>query len=132
MNKGFSLIEVVISMAIMMPMLILVLNLVPSMSRVHHTAHGITISSQLGAQLMEDIVRQSRRTITSFNQNFSQSATNFTAPFSQFKRSITDSNTSGIKTITITIWKDLNNNSITDSNEPSFISKRNITFYKGI
>ncbi|MEK9657367.1 MAG: prepilin-type N-terminal cleavage/methylation domain-containing protein [bacterium] len=132
MNKGFTLIEVVVSMAIMLPMLILIFNLVPGITRLHHRAHGMTISSQLGCQLMEDIVRQSRRTIVDFNQDFSEFATPFETPFTQFKRIVTDSKTSDIKTIRISVWKDLNNNSVIDSDEPQFETKRTICFYKGI
>ena len=132
MNKGFTLIEVVVSMAIMLPMLILIFNLVPSITRLHHRAHGMTISSQLGAQLMEDIVRQCRRSIVDFNQDFSESTTAFETPFTQFKRIVTDnSNTSEIKTIRISVWKDLNNNGVIDSAEPQFETKRTICFYKG-
>lgn len=132
MNKGFTLIEVVVSMAIMLPMMVLILNLVPTITRMHHIAHGITVSSQLGAQRMEDIVRQSRRTIVDFNQDFTEPVTPFDAPFTQFKSIINDSNISNIKTIQIIVWKDLNNNSFIDANEPQFESKRNICFYKGL
>ena len=132
MNKGFSLIELVVSMAIMLPMLILILNLVPSMNRVYHTAHAITVSSQLGAQVMDAIVWQSRKTAADFNQNFTQLAMPFEAPFSQFKHTIADTNTPEIKTIAITVWKDLDNNGSLDSDEPSFTHKRSIVFYKGL
>jgi prepilin-type N-terminal cleavage/methylation domain-containing protein len=131
MNKGFSLIELVVSMAIMLPMLILVLNLVPRMNRVYHTAHAITVSSQLGGQLMDAIVLKSRKTAADFNQNFTQFAIPFEAPFSQFKHTVSDTNTPGIKTIAITVWKDLDNNGRLDSDEPTFTTKRSIVFYKG-
>ena len=126
-SSGFTLIEVVAATAICIPMLILIMKIVPTLSASAKKAIGISVASQLGNLQMESIRRQIRN--NGFSNSYAESATAFSAPYAIYKRVVTDSVSSGIKTIQVTVWLDQNSNNTQDSSETAFVTATQFADY---
>ncbi|MBT3261808.1 prepilin-type N-terminal cleavage/methylation domain-containing protein [bacterium] len=122
-KKGFSLVEVLTAVALLALVLTVLMQIVPSMLQIGRKVEINSKLSFLAEQKIEEIISftKSNHVSYGFNNNYTQTATAFAAPDTVYKFTISDDQNANLKTLSITVWKDVDNNNVLNTNEHSFI-----------
>jgi prepilin-type N-terminal cleavage/methylation domain-containing protein len=128
-ESGFTLVEIMCSMVIVLPMVILIMNLVPTMASLLQKTQGVTIGSYLSSSYTENLSRLIKEDSGSMSTNYSQSAVALSSPYDGYARSVSDSFDINIKTIQVSVWRDLNSDLVYDLEEPGFTTITNVLYY---
>jgi type II secretory pathway pseudopilin PulG len=131
-EKGFTIIEVVFATFIAMPMLIIIMRIVPGMLKSIAQSEDLTKITLLAESKIENIrmYAKSNNPLLGFNTDYTEEPTAFSEPFQKYKSQITDTQSENKKLISVSVWKDKNNNNVIDSEESvlnlnTIITKRN-------
>ncbi|NQY73781.1 MAG: prepilin-type N-terminal cleavage/methylation domain-containing protein [Candidatus Margulisbacteria bacterium] len=121
-QNGFTLIEILVSMFLVLPMLMILVDLVPVQIRMDRKADNMTKNVTLAVMKMEEIRSQVNSTDKrlGYQKNYSQTAAKFSKPNITYKYTVKDSHHPQLKNVSVTVWNDQNNNSFIDSNEESY------------
>lgn len=120
-SHGFTLLEVVVSVALVSVVLIPLMQMVPNMLKIGTKVEAVTRSTFLATQKMEEIksLIQSSNASYGYTKNYTQSATAFPSPYFLYKFTISDNADAHIKTLTVTVWNDADGNGAIGATEYS-------------
>ena len=121
-KKGFTLIEVLLASAIAVPMLILIMQIVPTMLKTGKQIERSTQNTFLAISKLEEIKKQIASTDSEYgyDHDYNQTATPFAAPNQSYKFIIEDDLGAQQKVLRASVWNDEDNDNIIDNREFSF------------
>ncbi|OGB88090.1 hypothetical protein A3H38_03390 [candidate division WOR-1 bacterium RIFCSPLOWO2_02_FULL_46_20] len=113
-KRGFTLLEVMVAIALIGLVLTAIMQIVPGMLKVSAKVERITKATFLAEKKMEDI----RSLICSdYSVNRTQAATAFPGPDALYRFTVADNAVVLIKNINVTVWNDLDGDSAVDADE---------------
>ncbi|MFH1798123.1 MAG: type II secretion system protein [Candidatus Omnitrophota bacterium] len=117
MNKrGFTLIEVLAAIVLIMLALIPIMVIVPQMIENSLNTQRLTTVIFLAEGKMEEVRRDA---INNFVSSQDKPVTAFALPYAEYKYTVTDNEGAGIKIIQIRAWHDKDADNTLDANEQS-------------
>ena len=114
---------------ISIPMVILIMSLIPNLANVTKRTESLTLASHLSASHLEDIQRQIHSDASAMSTNFYDSGSVLNAPYDDYAIAVYDSMDPNVKTVTVSVWKDTNDDLSYNSNETGFTSITRISVY---
>lgn len=128
-HGGFTLVEMVASIGVAIPMLILIMKLVPQMAYSTQVTTQLMIASHLSASHLDEIYRTIRSGPSGFSTDYTSVAAACDSPFSDYVKTVSDSADPSVKTISVHVWKDTNGNLTQDNSETGFTTMTHIAGY---
>ena len=114
MESGYTLLEIVLTIAILSIALIPLMEMLP---------RAMVLDAQLEQRARAAFLAQRKleavkgKAVYDFDQDYTESATAFQAPDSAFKYTVSDLEADGIKQIAVNVWYDTNDSGSADEDE---------------
>ncbi len=115
-NKGFTLIEVLAAIVLIMLALIPIMVIVPRIIENSLNAQRLTTVIFLAESKMEEVKRDA---INNFSASRDEAVTGFSSPYTDYKYTITDNEGTEIKAIQVQAWHDEDADNALDAIEQS-------------
>ncbi len=118
--QGFTLPEVLAAALLVLPMSVIVVQLVPRMMKLNVHSSAVMRAGLVCEQKKNQIWANCKGVGSGvgFSQNYTQSTAAVPSPYADLLIQVTDTTQGSLKTVVITVWKDLIVNSTKDASEP--------------
>jgi len=118
--QGFTLPEVLAAALLVLPMSVIVVQLVPRMMKLNVHSSAVMRAGLVCDQKKNQIWANCKGVGSGlgFSQNYTQSTVAAPSPYADLQIQVTDTTQGSLKTVVITVWKDLIVNSTKDASEP--------------
>ncbi len=115
-RKGFTLIEVMVSVFLVGLVLVAVMQIVPGMLKVGTKVEVVTKATFLAEKKLEEVLGLIE---SDYSVNRTQAATAFPSPDTLYKFTVSDDAGADIKVLNVTVWNDDDGDGVIDSDEYS-------------
>ncbi len=113
-ENGFTILEILCTIAILSIVMIPLMKMLPDAMVLDAQMERETRVAFLAQQKIEEV---KNKAIYDFSQNYSESATAFPSPDSDFKYIVSDDQGTAIKEIEVVVWYDKDGNGSVDADE---------------